>query len=96
MHRRGSGGYPPSNHAAAQLGIPDVIPAHKSQAFAAGTHTTLRNRILPNAPKPAVNRRLGRSSRSTTQVLGTAGELAQQSQILRSQVDNFLGNIRAA
>jgi hypothetical protein len=42
-----------------------VIPAHKSQAFAAGTHTTLRNRILPNAPKPAVNRRLGRSSRST-------------------------------
>jgi methyl-accepting chemotaxis protein len=33
---------------------------------------------------------------ASTQVLGTAGELAQQSQILRSQVDNFLGNIRAA
>jgi hypothetical protein len=65
MHRRGSGGYPPSNHAVAQLGIPDVIPARKSQAFAADTNPTLRNRILSNATKPTVNRRLGRSSRST-------------------------------
>jgi methyl-accepting chemotaxis protein len=33
---------------------------------------------------------------ASTQVLGTAGELAQQSEALRSQVESFLGNIRAA
>jgi len=33
---------------------------------------------------------------ASTQVLGTAGELAQQSEALKSQVESFLGNIRAA
>jgi methyl-accepting chemotaxis protein len=33
---------------------------------------------------------------ASTQVLGTAGELAQQSEALRYQVESFLGNIRAA
>jgi hypothetical protein len=33
---------------------------------------------------------------ASTQVLGTAGELAQQSEAMRHKVESFLGNIRAA
>ena len=33
---------------------------------------------------------------ASTQVLGAAGELSKQSENLRSQVDTFLSNIRAA
>jgi methyl-accepting chemotaxis protein len=43
-----------------------------------------------------VTRAANDTGAASTQVLGTAGELAQQSEALKSQVESFLGNIRAA
>jgi hypothetical protein len=44
--------FPSSNHDGVRMKIPDVNPAHKSQAFTAATRPTLRNQILPNAQNP--------------------------------------------
>jgi hypothetical protein len=43
-----------------------------------------------------VTRAANDTGAASTQVLGTAGELAQQSEALRSEVENFLSSIRAA
>ena len=44
----------------------------------------------------SVTQAAGETGSAATQVLGAAGELSRQATALRSQVDDFLGKVRAA
>jgi methyl-accepting chemotaxis protein len=63
--------------------------ARNVQEASAGTSEVSRNIV-------GVTQAANDTGAASTQVLGTAGELAQQSEAMRHKVESFLGNIRAA
>jgi methyl-accepting chemotaxis protein len=63
--------------------------ARNVQQVSAGTTEVSQNIV-------GVTRAANDTGAASTQVLGTAGELSRQSEALKSQVESFLGNIRAA
>jgi methyl-accepting chemotaxis protein len=63
--------------------------ARNVQQAAAGTNEVSSNIV-------GVTQAASQTGAASAQVLATAGQLAKQSEVLRAEVDTFLGNIRAA